>query len=222
MTQVLLVLTVEGFVGSVSRRIPHPLSYSVIRRSIGKRLLLRNGQHTELSMTSVDHGNRLQVWTLMSHHLSGMKFLWQYNSLKMLLWFPPLAFYQLGSFCWAVVLQSRLGTGYYCLLAIDILPPPITATSSPQLNDLQPRLNQSLHTDVVEKQWLGCGGTSHLPPPGWYPTGQLYKLWSHASFALQGVQGQNHSGEAMGGRVSGFSQLPVFPSSLCSQSLVCW
>lgn len=66
-------------------------------------------------------------------------------------------------------------------------------TGSPQLNGLHTGFKQPLYIDTVEKQLLWVD----FPIPVYIPLGSSIN-WSHVSFALQGVLGQDHSGERWG------------------------
>ena len=120
---VLLALTVEGFLGPASGSIPHPLSYSLMRQEHWEAISSMGWiAYCTLCWLPVSPGNCFQVWAILGCYFPGLKFLWQYYSLETLVWFLSLAFYQLIRSCQVMVLQSRIRTGYYCLLAIDDLP----------------------------------------------------------------------------------------------------
>lgn len=161
----------------------------------------------------------LKIWAITGHYFPGLKFLRQYNSLKALVWFLSLAFCQLIRSCRVMVFQSKIGTGHYCLLAIDDLPFFI-----PQLNCVHPDCRQPPYRDIVNKK-IGLGGEVQrkltFPYPSLYSIGSSLD-WSNNLLCLVRVQGWDPLKEVGGGESVRLLPAPFLPLSLIFQSSVCW
>lgn len=152
----------EGFLGSASGRILHPLSYSLMRRSTGKRLILKNGQLIALSVGICGLGivfrfEQSQAIICLDWSLSGNTTPWkQWHDFHLLHFSNSVVFAGLWSF------SLDLWVEYYCFLSINILslPPP-----SAVLGWMAFILALTTHCIQILLKNVGLGGEAHLTCP---------------------------------------------------------